>query len=36
MDHFTTPENNLKMIENFLGEFELLKNYVTDYSRMEV
>ncbi len=30
-DHFTTPEDNLRMIEAYLGEFEKLKNYAVDY-----
>jgi hypothetical protein len=31
-DHFTTPENNLKMTEEYLGHFELLKNHAANYS----
>lgn len=31
-DHFTTPENNLKMIDSYLGDFDRLKNYAANYA----
>ncbi len=31
-DHFTTPENNLKMTESYLGDFDSLKNHAANYT----
>jgi len=31
-DHFTTPEQNLKMLDTYLGEFHLLKKYAANYT----
>lgn len=31
-DHFATPEKNLKMIDDYLGEFDMLKKHAANYT----